>query len=121
MKTKQIILIGLGIILAIAIFTNPNQEIHKEVVKSTITSYYQKSIEEDDTIPKNGFSALGSLLGTSLINTLVENGVSSDNYLVFSITKIRYKGEEKSIGFGVFGNVFLSEKVKEAFDDTKKS
>ncbi|MCG2611807.1 DUF4359 domain-containing protein [Flavobacterium sp. SM15] len=120
MKTKQIALIGLGVILVIAIFTNPSQEMHKEIVKSKITAYYQKSIEEDETIPKNGFSALGSLLGTSLINTLVENGVSRDNYLVFSITKVAYKGEENSIGFGAFGNVFLSDRVEEAFQNEKE-
>lgn len=120
MKTKQIVLIALGVVLAIAIFTNPNQEMHKEVVKSRLTSYYQKSIEEDESIPQNGFSALGTMLGTTLLSTLVENGVSSDNYLLFSVTKITCKGEEKSIGFGAFGNVFLSDRVKEAFDKEKK-
>lgn len=119
MKAKHIVLIAFGVILAIAIFTNPSQEMHKDIVKSKLVAYYQKSIEEDETIPKNGFSALGSLLGTSLINTLVESGVSSDNYLLFSVTKIAYKGEENSIGFGVFGNVFLSDRVEEAFQNEK--
>lgn len=120
MKTKQIALIALGAILAITIFTNPSQEMHKDIVKSKLTTYYQKSIEKDETIPKNGFSALGSLLGTSLINTLVQNSVSSDNYLFFSVTKVAYEGEENSIGFGVLGNVFLSDRVEEAFQNEKE-
>ncbi len=119
MRKSQIILIIAGAILAIAIFTNPSQETHKEVVKSKIISYYEQSLKENQSTSNNSFEVLGNLLGTSLITTLVENGVKSDNYLFFSITKMTYEGQEKSIGFGAFGNVFLSEKVEEAF--SKKS
>lgn len=115
MKTKQIVLITVAVILIVAFFTNPNQAAHKEKVKSTITSLYQKQLKENQTTSNNGFEALGSLLGTSLINTMVENGVSCDNYLLFSITKITYEGQEKSIGYGLLGNVFLSSKIEEAF------
>jgi uncharacterized protein DUF4359 len=120
MKSKHILLIVIGAILLIALLTNPNSEAHKETVKSTITEYYQRSVAEDESISNNGFAALGNLMATSLINKMVENGVSSDNYLIFSITKMYYKGEEKSIGFGAFGNVFLSANVDEAFDKKEK-
>ncbi|WP_310378218.1 DUF4359 domain-containing protein [Flavobacterium sp.] len=116
MKTKQIVLITVVIILIIAIFTNPNQAAHKEKVKSTITSLYQKQLKENETTSSNGFEALGSLLGTTLINTMVENGVSCDNYILFSITKFTYEGQEKSIGYGLLGNVFLSNKIEDAFN-----
>lgn len=116
MKSKQIALIIVGIILLLAIFTNPNQVAHKEKVKTTFTAFYQKQSKENRTLSNDGFEALGSLLGTSLINTIVENGVSCDNYLLFSITKVNYKGQEKSIGYGMLGNVFLSSKVDEAFN-----
>lgn len=115
MKTKQISILIVVILLLIAIFTNPNQEDHKEKVKSTFTTYYQKSLKENQTESENKFEALGSLLGTSLINTMIENSVSSDNYLVFSVTKMTYDGQEKSIGYGAFGNVFLSSKIEEAY------
>jgi hypothetical protein len=116
MKTKQIALIIISAITLIAFFTNPSQATHKEKVKSTITTFYQKQLKENETTSSNAFGALGSLLGTTLINTMVENGVSCDNYLVFSITKMTYDGQEKSIGFGVLGNVFLSTKIEDAFN-----
>lgn len=116
MKTKQIVLITMIVILIIVIFTNPNLTAHKEKVKSTIITFYQKQLKENQTSSNNGFEALGSLLGTSLINTMVENGVSCDNYLLFSITKFTYEGQEKSIGYGVLGNVFLSSKIEDAFN-----
>lgn len=116
MKTKQIVLIAAGVFLLLAAVTNPSKTAHKDEVKSKFTESYQKSLEMNTTSGNSGFEALGSLLGTSLINTLVENNISCDNYLLFSITKITYKGESKSIGFGFLGNVFLSGKVDEVLN-----
>lgn len=120
MKTKQILLFAFVTILLIAIFTNPSQEEHKEKVKETFTAYYQKSLKENQIDSENAFSALGSLLGNSLINSIIENAIARENYVFFSLTKITYEGEEKSIGYGVFGNVFLSEKIEEAFNKNIK-
>ena len=47
--------------------------------------------------------------------------MTRDNYILFSITKISWKGESRNIGYGLFGNVFLSEKVKEAFKDKEST
>lgn len=116
MKTKQITLFAFVLILLVAIFTNPSQDEHKEKVKKTFTAYYQKSLNKSELESENAFSALGNLLGTSLINSLVDNAVLRDNYLIFSVTKITYEGKEKSIGYGLFGNVFLSDKIEETFD-----
>lgn len=116
MKTKQILIFAFITILLIAIFTNPSQEDHKEKVKETFLTYYKKSLKESQLDTENSFAALGSLLGESFINKIIENAVTRDNYMFFSLTKVTFKGEEKSIGYGVFGNVFLSEKVEEAFN-----
>jgi hypothetical protein len=116
MKTKQIGIIVFASILLIAIFTNPSQDEHKEKVKETFTAYYQKSLKESQLDTENSFAALGSLLGESFINKIIENAVTRENYMFFSLTKVTFKGEEKSIGYGIFGNVFLSEKVEEAFN-----
>ena len=47
---------------------------------------------------------------------MIENAITRENYVVFSLTKITYEGKEKSIGYGVFGTVILSEKIEEAFN-----
>ncbi|KRB59850.1 hypothetical protein ASD98_01650 [Flavobacterium sp. Root186] len=60
---------------------------------------------------------LGILFGSSLAEKLIENSVTRDNYILFSITKITWQGKSKSIGYGLFGNVFLSEKVNKAFNN----
>ena len=99
------------IVVLISIFTNPSVEDHKQAVKTVINQFAQESLSEDDNMQN-----LGVLLGSSLAQNLIENSITRDNYLVFSITKATWKGETKSIGYGVFGNVFLSEKIKESLD-----
>jgi hypothetical protein len=116
MKTKQVFIILLTVILIISVFTNPNEMAHKEKVKSTITDFYERQLEKGETVSGNAFGNIGSLFGVSLINKMIENLVSCDDYLFFSITKITFEGQEKSIGFGVLGNVFISDKVEEAFN-----
>ena len=116
MKTKHIGIIVFTTILLIAILTNPSQEEHKEKVKETFTTYYQKSLEDSHVYTEDSFASLGSLLGESFIKQIIENAVNRDNYIFFSLTKVTFKGEEKIIGYGIFGNVFLSKKVEEAFN-----
>src|SRR5690349_12099517 len=120
---KSIIFGIIVVILFAAIFTNPNQERHKEVVKTKLNEYVRKSTH--DALDKDGGSALGegiaSLVYGSLIDQIVNNSISTDNYVVFSITNITFNGETKPIGFGVFGNVFLSDNIKEALDDKSKT
>ena len=116
MKTNQTTLFVIVTILLIAILTNPSQEEHKEKVIETYNTYYQNSLEESHVNSENVFASLGSLLSKTLISTMIENAITRENYVVFSLTKITYEGKEKSIGYGVFGTVILSEKIEEAFN-----
>ena len=54
---------------------------------------------------------LGSVIGGSIVEEMVDNLVTTDNYIVFSTTNVNVKGKNKIIGFGAFGNVFLSDKL----------
>lgn len=117
MKKANWTIIIFAAIVLIAIFTNPSTEEHKQAVKSVVNRVVQNSVSENTSDMEN----FGVLLGSSLVEKLVENSVIRDNYLLFSITKISWKGESRNIGYGVFGNVFLSDKVKEAFQDKENN
>ena len=116
MKLNWTIII-LTLIILIALFTNPSTEEHKQAVKSAVNQLVQNSVTES----KSDMESLGILLGSSLVEKLVENSVTRDNYIIFSTTKISWKGKSRNIGFGLFGNVFLSEKVKEAFNEKENN
>lgn len=115
MKKSKTIIIIFAIIILIAVLTNPSNEEHKQAVKSVVNQVVQNSISENES----DIGKLGVLFGSSLAENLIENSVTRDNYILFSITKITWKGESKSIGYGLFGNVFLSEKVKNAFNNNE--
>ncbi|MBK8442421.1 MAG: hypothetical protein IPL35_02955 [Sphingobacteriales bacterium] len=38
---------------------------------------------------------------------MIDNSVSTDNYILFSTTKYSLEGETKVVGIGAFGNVFI--------------
>ena len=50
-----------------------------------------------------------------MADKLVENMVSVDNYVIFSITNVRIDGKKKSVGYGLFGNVFIFGEIKKNF------
>lgn len=111
--------IVVGLIVLIAVITNPNQERHKEAVKNKLNSYMQKAMKENLTgnndLQQAG-QALGMMLGGAFIDRMIDNLVSADNYVLFSLTKITWDGQTKVVGVGVFGNVFFSSKLDELVD-----
>jgi hypothetical protein len=123
MKNKQIILILVGLILLVSVITNPNQDRHKEVVKNKLNVLMQNAMKESLENSNNGTqqfgSALGLMLGGVMLDRMIENMVSSDNYVLFSTTKITWEGETKLIGVGLFGNVFISSEIDEALKGKK--
>jgi hypothetical protein len=111
MKKPSWTIIIIIIIFFVAILTNPSTEEHKHAVKSIINQKVQSSFSNDNA---NTFEKLGVLLGGSMGANMIENSISRDNYLLFSITITLWEGERKAIGYGLFGNVFLSEEVNDA-------
>jgi len=123
MKNKYIFLLFGCLFLLIAILTNPNQDRHKEVVKNKLNTIMQKAMKDglknSDSGAEQLGSALGLMLGGALLDRMIETMVSTDNYVLFSTTKITWDGKSKLIGIGVFGNVFISDKIDEAIKGGK--
>ena len=104
-----------------AVMTNPNSERHKEVIKNKLYSLMQESIKEKTKESNNKWESLGQglgmLFGKPIIDNVVENLISTDNYVFFSTTKINWEGDTRIIGIGAFGNVFLTSKLDDAIND----
>ncbi|WP_281633499.1 DUF4359 domain-containing protein [Flavobacterium luteolum] len=118
MKPKHYIIAGLCLILLVTALTNPGTEKHKEEVKLKMNAFLEKEIDKENTTQNNEMSKVGGMLGNalaqSMVNMLVDNIVSSSNYILFSTTDVTVDGKTKTIGFGILGNVFLSNKIDEA-------
>ncbi len=123
MKNKHIILFVTGVLLIIGALTNPTQDRHKEAVKNKLNVLMQKSIKDSMKNSDSGAeqigSALGLMLGGAILDRMIESMVSSDNYVLFSTTKATWEGKTKIIGVGVFGNVFISDEIDKALNESK--
>jgi hypothetical protein len=120
MKNKRIT-IGIIVVAAlIAIVTNPGQDKHREFIKTKLNASMQKLYDAnaDDTAGQWGKAgqAPGVMFGGAIVNQIVDNLVHSDNYVLFSLTKITWQGETGIIGIGAYGNVFITKKLDEALD-----
>lgn len=110
MSSKKISLIIISAIILIGIITNPNSDRHKEAVKNKLNSIFQTSKSEQES---DEWSQLGDAFTMMIIGPIVNNLISTDNYILFSTTKINWEGESRVIGLGAFGNVFLSKQLDE--------
>jgi short subunit fatty acids transporter len=121
MKKNYITLAIICLIVLVAVLTNPDQNRHKEVIKNKLITYLQKSIKKDQTKPKDKWEeagqALGIMLGGMIVEKVLDNFMSTDNYIVFSTTKITWDGETRIIGIGAFGNVFITKELDKALNE----
>lgn len=118
MKNNYIVLALIGFIVILAVLTNPNQDRHKEVLKSKLNTILQQSLSDEFSDTTNVWNetiqGFGTVFGNLIIDGIISTTLSTDNYLVFSTTKITYEGDAKIIGIGAFGNVFITSKLDEA-------
>ncbi len=118
MKKRYLAFIILLLVGVLAAFTNPKQEIHKEVLKAKISMHLQQSasvgVNEASTSWERAGQSFGLMLGSFIVDQAVNKLVSTNNYVLFSTTRITWQGETHTIGVGAFGNVYVSGKVDEA-------
>ena len=107
MKNKW--LIALGIILAVAFFSNPKDEAHFRAVRKIFSKNFD--------VPQNKSEMAGAMLGRSLVgpmmDRMIENMVEVDNYLLFSLSKISTSKGSKYIALGLFGQIIFNPKLKD--------
>lgn len=109
-----IILPAIFVFFVIALSTNPPVEKHRAEVKNKFGTMLQKSLAEN--MDKNGNNNPGVAIGTTfssmfgsvILNPLIDSFITADNYLFFSVTKLKWNDKSNVIGFGAFGKVFIT-------------
>ncbi len=119
MNKQQFIILISVIIAGILFATNPKESDHRSAVKDKANLIFQKVMKEKSD-GNDATAGFGLLLGGYLVDRVIETAVTRDNYLLFSLTKIRFQDQDKTIGFGMLGAVFVSSKVDEALAEKKK-
>jgi hypothetical protein len=123
MKKKNYILLSF-LLIAVLIFTNPSEENHLQTVKLKLKMSMNKKMSSDINSSNNSFNSIGKglgiILGDALIDRLTENFVFRQNFIIFSLTKVNFKGEDKIIGLGILGNVIISNKIDDFLNKRKQ-
>lgn len=118
MKSNNSPLILVGLVVLISVLTNPSPEQHKKAIKHKVTTLLQKSVKENlGESASDMFQAdqiLATFLGGTLVDQFADNLISTNNYLLFSTTSLHWDGDSKTIAFGAFSNVFVTDKLAEA-------
>ena len=118
-----IILVGMVLLFAL---TNPKKDDHISEVKTLLTKTMSKNLESlDSTSDSSGWEILGSTLGLALgnkfIETFISSAISVDNYVLFSLTRIEFDGNERVIGYGVLGNVSIFKEITDYFNQMERT
>ena len=109
MKKGVLFLAFLFLIIIVAVLTNPKIDIHKEAVSEKINERVFNN-EKDNNV-------LVEVVGKNLTDLILNKAITIENYVLFSVTKLKRKGEKKTIGIGAFGNVFLNSEFEESIKD----
>lgn len=118
MKFIKYALIILLLLVVGAYFTNPNEEQHKNKIKSelqlTLTeSLSKQGINKDNPLLKS----IDTDLFDNLAWGVIGNNIAYQNYHVLSITQVNYSGKTYPMSIGLFGYVFVMPQLKEEVDN----
>lgn len=109
-----------NIIITLCLFsifsgTNPTLEEHRDKVRSVVNDNMNKVVQQ--RAEKQIYMKSSSDMVKPAIRNVIENIITRENYIIFSLTHIKIGEKEKNIGIGILGKVYL---FKEKIDLREK-
>ena len=114
MTKSQFSILLLVIMLFGLFFSNPKEDEHRAAVKDKLNAFMMQTLKDKAKTSNDVSTGLGFLLGGYVIDQLVNGAVTSSNYGLFSTTNFNNQGQNKMIGVGILGNVFITGKIDDA-------
>jgi len=108
---KRIYIISAIVLIhLIALFTNPNLESHKKAFHEKLFGEKHIDIARATIIEKDEIDDPTWRYKSLLVD--IEKGISVNDYLIFSVTNLKWSKKNYPIGFGIFGFVFITDEVE---------
>lgn len=98
-----------AVVFFVLLITCPGEEKHRQTVVDEIAEAALKDNiwqAGDDGLLGAFGETLGNMLVAQFADAVVGQFMRVDNYVVFSVGRIRYGGETKTVSFGILGHVF---------------
>lgn len=110
---KTLAFIVFIVIILVGVVTCPQKDAHQDALMKLVnialdTELSQKASSEEE----KGWALLGSMIGSSIAELVIDNKLVIDNYFVYSIGRIVFEGEEKVVSVGLFNHVFTMSEDK---------
>ncbi len=113
-------LVGVACLLALLVFTCPSTNQHKETLSETIAETVTDAAQADSLTDNDEINKVMQTIANNftrkVVQTAVNNLLSVNNYVLFSVGKVHYANEQYVVSVGLLGHVFTVDK-----EDLKKA
>ena len=102
------------VVLAILYASNPNLDEHQRALKDKVSQLIRREVSSSGkSVSSLGDigTELGVMFGSSLADGIIKDVVRRKDYFFFSLTSIEFEGNNKIIGLGILGKVFITDQV----------
>lgn len=104
--SKLVITIAVAVIAVVVLALScPNKHAHAETLNNAIMTALSEKMSKDSTM-NDGTGVIAQGLASSVVPKVLNSMLTVDNYFLFSVGKLSYKGESKMVSFGILGHVF---------------
>lgn len=120
MKNLLIFFLILVTIAGFCIVSCPKKEAHSEAIMEKVNLLIDQEINEEiNDEDYKPVAIFASSLVSGLSNLVIDSRLTVDNYLLFSIGKVTFDGEEKIVSLGILNQVFtdINDNLKEEIEE----
>lgn len=109
------ILVIIGLLVAMAL-TCPKKEQHVTVLTEKMNYILSDTVDSQDD-----FKVLSAMFGSAIAKQVLNMYLTVDDYVLFSVGRIEYKGENNLLSVGAFGHIFTisNEELKRRVEQNK--
>lgn len=111
------IIIVLGIIAGVMLFTCPEEQKHVDKLTQEIVDSAQGEQNDDADILEEIGNALAGTISEAVVRIYVKSQLKVEDYKVLNVGKMYYDGEKRVVTIGAFNHVFCLVKAYDLMDE----
>lgn len=117
MKKLVKIIIALGIIAGVMLFTCPEEEKHVDKLTQEIVKSAQDEQNNDAGLLEEIGNAIFGTISEKVVRVYVKSQLEMEDYKVLNIGKMYYDGKKRAVTIGAFNHVFCLVKAYNILDE----
>ncbi|MGL4993052.1 MAG: hypothetical protein ACRC6R_02795 [Bacteroidales bacterium] len=123
---RVFITLALATIVATLSLTCPEKSTHSEELIKGVNRFLNRGVERiaekniiENSILNEASSIFESMLGSKIATAVINNKLRVDNYFLFNLGRMEWKGESKTVSIGILNKVYplINE---ETFEDIER-